>query len=211
MLVLCYLIEIKNKIWILLTRNATVQLRVCSRVPHMFLAPPLCSLQAQLPMEATETYPICRASRKGQVIKVFNLSPLTRGICVQLLSPVRLFVIPWTLAHQAPLSLEFARQEYWSGYCRALLQGIFPTQGLNLGLPHCRQTLYYLSQQERPPGAFSSYIVGLLCSLMKYSKVCVLHFYLGPPRTHPSFLWWQLSDLHIFYFSGFFPLSQPCS
>ena len=30
---------------------------------------------------------------------------------------------------------------------RSLLQGIFPTQGLNPGLPHCRQTLYHLSHQ----------------------------------------------------------------
>ena len=29
--------------------------------------------------------------------------------------------------------------------CRSLLQGIFPTQGLNLGLPHCRQILYLLN------------------------------------------------------------------
>ena len=31
--------------------------------------------------------------------------------------------------------------------CHFLLQGIFPTQGLNQGLPHCRQTLYHLSHQ----------------------------------------------------------------
>ena len=30
-----------------------------------------------------------------------------------------------------------------------LLQGIFPTQGLNPGLPHCRQTLYRLSHRAR--------------------------------------------------------------
>ena len=30
------------------------------------------------------------------------------------LSRVRLFVTPWTVAHQAPLSMEFSRQEYWS-------------------------------------------------------------------------------------------------
>ena len=30
----------------------------------------------------------------------------------------------------------------------SLLQGIFPTQGSNLGLPHCRQGLYHLSHQE---------------------------------------------------------------
>ena len=29
--------------------------------------------------------------------------------------------------------------------CHFLLQGIFPTQGLNLHLPHCRQMLYHLS------------------------------------------------------------------
>ena len=32
--------------------------------------------------------------------------------------------------------------------CHALLQGIFPTQGLNPGLPQCRQILYHLSHQE---------------------------------------------------------------
>ena len=31
--------------------------------------------------------------------------------------------------------------------CHALLQGIFPTQGLNPSLPHCRQILYHLSHQ----------------------------------------------------------------
>ena len=31
------------------------------------------------------------------------------------LSPVRLFVTPWTVAHQAPLSIGFSRQEYQSG------------------------------------------------------------------------------------------------
>ena len=35
------------------------------------------------------------------------------------------------------------------GSC-SLLQGIFPTQGLNPGLPHCRQILYYLSHQGSP-------------------------------------------------------------
>ena len=34
--------------------------------------------------------------------------------------------------------------------CHFLLQGIFPTQGLNLGLQHCRQMLYHLSHQGSP-------------------------------------------------------------
>ena len=31
--------------------------------------------------------------------------------------------------------------------CHSLFQGIFPTQGLNLGVLHCRQILYHLSYQ----------------------------------------------------------------
>ena len=34
---------------------------------------------------------------------------------VKLLSHVRLLVTPWTAAHQAPPSMGFSRQEYWSG------------------------------------------------------------------------------------------------
>ena len=34
---------------------------------------------------------------------------------VKLLSRVRLLAIPWITAYQAPLSMGFSRQEYWSG------------------------------------------------------------------------------------------------
>ena len=33
----------------------------------------------------------------------------------KMLSRVQLFATPWTVAHQAPPSMEFSRQEYWSG------------------------------------------------------------------------------------------------
>ena len=32
-----------------------------------------------------------------------------------LVTPVQLFVTPWTMVHQIPLSMGFPRQEYWSG------------------------------------------------------------------------------------------------
>ena len=35
--------------------------------------------------------------------------------CAQSLICVQLFVTPWTVAHQTSLSMEFSRQEYWSG------------------------------------------------------------------------------------------------
>ena len=39
-----------------------------------------------------------------------------------MLSPVQLFATPGTVAHQAPLSMGFSRQQYWSGLP-------FPTSG----------------------------------------------------------------------------------
>ena len=63
---------------------------------------------------------------------------------------------PWTVACQAPLSMELFRKEYWRGL-PSFLQGIFLTQGLNPGLPHCRQILYQLSHQRSPRGAWRVY------------------------------------------------------
>ena len=54
-----------------------------------------------------------------------------------------------TVAYQAPLSMEFSKQEYWIG-SHSLLQGIFLTQGSTLGLLHYRQILYCLSHQGSP-------------------------------------------------------------
>ena len=36
-------------------------------------------------------------------------------MCAQSLSCVQLFVTPWTVARQLPLSMKFSRQEYWRG------------------------------------------------------------------------------------------------
>ena len=36
-------------------------------------------------------------------------------VCAQSLSHVQLFATSWTVARQAPLSVEFSRQKYWSG------------------------------------------------------------------------------------------------
>ena len=54
---------------------------------------------------------------------------------VKSLSRVQLFAVPWTVAHQALLPLEFSRQEYLGGV-PFLLQGIFQTQGSNSLLLH---------------------------------------------------------------------------
>ena len=67
----------------------------------------------------------------------------------QLLSHVQLFGTPWTAACQAPLSMGNLQARILELGCYALLQGIFPSQGSNPGLPLCRQILYLPSE---PPG-----------------------------------------------------------
>ena len=52
-------------------------------------------------------WPLCRA---GPCLRKFQYSHV-----LSCFSHVRLFAIPWTVAHQAPLSMGFSRQEYWSG------------------------------------------------------------------------------------------------
>ena len=66
------------------------------------------------------------------------------------LSRVWLFAAPWIVAYQAPLFMGILQAKYIGVCCFALLQGIFPDQGSNPGLPHCRRIVYHLSQQECP-------------------------------------------------------------
>ena len=64
----------------------------------------------------------------------------------QCLSCVQLFVTLWTVAL---CPWDFPGRNTGVG-CHLLVQGIFPTQGSNPGLPHCRRILYRLSHQESP-------------------------------------------------------------
>ena len=57
------------------------------------------------------------------------------------------FATPGTVACQVPLFMGFSRPEYWSGQPFSS-PGIFPTQRLNQGIPHCRQILSHLSHKE---------------------------------------------------------------
>ena len=49
-------------------------------------------------------------------------------------SSVQLFATPWTVAHQASLSMEFSRQEYWSGLPFPS-PGDLPDPGIEPGSP----------------------------------------------------------------------------
>ena len=69
---------------------------------------------------------------------------------VKSLSHVWLFATPWTVAHQAPPSMGFSRQEYWSGLPFPS-PGDLPNPGME-PVSLALQTLYHLSHQRNLGG-----------------------------------------------------------
>ena len=89
---------------------------------------------------------------------------------VKSLSPVRLFATPWTVACTRLLHpWDFLVESTGVG-CHFLLRGIFPPQGSNSGLPHCRQTLYRLSHKGSP-----SVSLGILYSILLPMPYLISH------------------------------------
>ena len=74
----------------------------------------------------------------GSLGSVIFLSAIHSGnplkVKVKSLSGVRLFVTPWTVAYQAPPSMGFSRQEYWSGLPFPS-PGDLPNPGIEPGSP----------------------------------------------------------------------------
>ena len=67
--------------------------------------------------------------------RFFTTSTIWEGSSVQFSHcRVRLFVIPWTVPCQAPLSMGFCRQEYWSGL-RCPPPGDLPNPEIESGSP----------------------------------------------------------------------------
>ena len=80
---------------------------------------------------------------------------------VKSLSRVQLFVIPWTVAHQAPPSMGFSRQEYWSGLPFSY-PGDLPNPGIEPRSPHCRKMLLPSEPPVKPKNNMPMYYIGLL-------------------------------------------------
>ena len=91
------------------------------------------------------------------------------------LSCVRLFATPWTVAHRAPLSIEFTRQEYWRGLpCPS--PGDLPNPGTKPRSP----SLQADSLPSEPPGKplpfflpYYLYIFMIFC----FSNIPVVAYY----------------------------------
>ena len=82
-----------------------------------------------------------------------------------MLNSAQLFVVPWTVAHQAPLPMEFSRQEYWSG----------------VSLPSPKITV--APQKEFLPQGFS-YLLFLMCPCV----YTVTHTNVWAPYRIPQFI-----------------------
>ena len=114
---------------------------------------------------------------------------------VKSLSCVWLFGTAWTVAYQAPPSMGFPGKNTGVG-CHFLLQGIFPTQGSNPGLPHCRQMFV----PSEPPGNTNKDLLMVLlsCLCCKNPSVCWLlpcHLWAIPlSREAPSWAWSRQKD-----------------
>ena len=84
---------------------------------------------------------LCKLFQKIVKVKVKSKVKVKLDSCVQL------FVTPWTIAHQAPPSIGFSRQEYWSGLP-------FPSPGdlPDPGIEPKSSTLQADALTSEPPG-----------------------------------------------------------
>ena len=75
-------------------------------------------------------------------------------VVMHMRSFVHLFLTPWTVAHLAPLSMGFSRQEYWSGLPFPFL-GDFPGPGIKFGPSALKADSLPSEPPEKPAAAKS--------------------------------------------------------
>ena len=99
------------------------------------------------------------------VVEILSLNTCLK-VKVKSLSRVWLFSTLWTTAYQAPPSMEFSRQGYWSGVPFPS-PGNLPDPGIKPGSP-ALQTLYRLSRQGSPKYLLMTLLM-LLAILFEFS------------------------------------------
>ena len=97
-------------------------LSLCSRARELQLLKPACprtrAPQKEKPLQwEAHMLQLKRSPKMPQPEKSPNkkIKLNIKNMKVKSFSRVRLFATPWTVAYQAPLSMGFSRQEYWSG------------------------------------------------------------------------------------------------
>ena len=107
------------------------------------------------------------------VLILLSLRPVWQRQSTCVLSRVWLSTTPWTVARQALLSMEFSRQEYWSGLPFPT-PGDLPNPGTEPGLLHCRPILYHCSTWAKSPSPLG--LFSLLLSICPHWLLSFLTF-----------------------------------
>ena len=92
---------------------------------------------------------------------------------VKSLSCVRLFVTPWTVAHQAPLSMGFSRQEYWSGLPFPS-PGHLPDPGIEPGSPALESDASTSEPPGKPIPKGTGIFVTISLNFVNHPLLCLL-------------------------------------
>ena len=126
----------------------------------------------------------------------------------------QLFATPWTVTHQAPLSMEFSRQGYWSGLPFPSL-GDLPNRGIEPRSPALQADSllfkppgntdfsYFLENNEFLKFLFQNLNIPVMkfCWLKNTPVVLYLDFYLGKLRDLDFSEVWKLFNSTLFHLS----------
>ena len=106
--------------------------------------------------------------------------------CLCVFSCIWHFVTPWTVAHQLPLSIEFSRQEYWSGFPISFFRGSsWPRDWNCISCISCisRQILVPLRHLGRPCNILVQYYTYIF-----QRHTHMVHIYIS--------VWWPMTSVH---------------
>ena len=79
---------------------------------------------------------------------------------------------PWTVARQAPLSMDSPGKNTGVG-SHSIFQGIFLIQGLNLGLPHCNKgEIWLIKKKKKQHLKLTQYFKSSILQLKKKKEKC---------------------------------------
>ena len=109
----------------------------------------------------------------------FNLFLFWQGsFSAQLLRHVWLFAIPWTVACQAPQSMDFSKQEYWSGYPLPTT-GNLPDPGIETASPPLAGGFFTTAPPGKPQDIPTIYKIHSISSVW-ITNFCLVPYEIAP-------------------------------
>ena len=143
---------------------------------------------------------LLRAKCKSQ--KMFVSSYLWVRVCYSL-SHVLLFATPWTVSHQAPLSMKFSRKEYWSELPFPS-PGDLPDPGIKLWSPALQaDSLLSVFRGGAERGRVKIYICVYIFNLWEWVKI--KYIYVHTLKHICNYIWKYFLNSEIYLKAGNLP------